>query len=104
MAGPLVVITGATHGIGRAVAQAFAREGHALLLLARHTAAIDGLGDVPHRFAEVDVADYPRFAAAVEEAEAAFGPVDCLVNNASFLHVGEDRKSTRLNSSHMSIS
>jgi NADP-dependent 3-hydroxy acid dehydrogenase YdfG len=91
MAGPLVVITGATHGIGRAVAQAFAREGHALLLLARHTAAIDGLGDVPHRFAEVDVADFPRFAAAVQEAEAAFGPVDCLVNNAGFLHVGDFR-------------
>ena len=94
MAGPLVAITGATRGIGRAVAQAFAREGHALLLLARHAAAIDGLGDVPHRFAEVDVADYPRFAAAVEEAEAAFGPIDCLVNNAGFLHVGEFRSRT----------
>lgn len=94
MAAPLVVITGATHGIGRAVAQTFAREGHALLLLARHAAAIDGLGDVPHRFAEVDVADYPRFAAAVEEAEAALGPVDCLVNNAGFLHVGDFRSRT----------
>ena len=41
MAAPLVVITGATHGIGRAVAQTFAREGHALLLLARHAAAIE---------------------------------------------------------------
>jgi len=89
MAGPLVVITGATHGIGRALAQAFARERHALLLMARHAAEIDGLGDVPHRFAEVDVADFPRFAAAVQEAEAAFGPVDCLVNNAGFLHVGD---------------
>ena len=89
MAGPLVVITGATHGIGRALAQAFARERHALLLMARHAAEIDGLGDVPHRFAEVDVTDFPRFAAAVQEAEAAFGPVDCLVNNAGFLHVGD---------------
>jgi NADP-dependent 3-hydroxy acid dehydrogenase YdfG len=94
MAGPLVVITGATHGIGRALAQAFAREGHALLLLARHAAEIEGLADVPHRFAEVDVADYPRFAAAVEEAEAAFGPTDCLVNNAGFLHVGDFRSRT----------
>ena len=35
MAAPLVIITGATHGIGRALAQAFARERHALLLMAR---------------------------------------------------------------------
>jgi NADP-dependent 3-hydroxy acid dehydrogenase YdfG len=94
MAGPLVIITGATHGIGRALAQAFAREGHALLLLARHAVAIDGLCDVPYRFAEVDVADFPRFAAAVEEAEAALGPVDCLVNNAGFLHGGDFRSRT----------
>jgi NADP-dependent 3-hydroxy acid dehydrogenase YdfG len=49
---------------------------------------------VPYRFAEVDVADFPRFAAAVEEAEAALGPVDCLVNNAGFLHVGDFRSRT----------
>jgi NADP-dependent 3-hydroxy acid dehydrogenase YdfG len=89
MAAPLVIITGATQGIGRAVAQAFAREGHALLLLARHAAPIDGIGDVPHRFAEVDVAEFPRFQAAVADAEAAFGPADCLVNNAGFVRFGE---------------
>src|SRR5262245_3477753 len=91
MAAPLVIIAGATQGIGRALAQAFAREGHALLLLARHAAPIDGLGDVPHRFAEVDVADFPRFEAAVADAEAAFGPADCLVNNAGFVHFGDLR-------------
>jgi NADP-dependent 3-hydroxy acid dehydrogenase YdfG len=86
---PLIVITGASHGIGRAVALAFGREGHALLLLARHAAAIAELEAVPHRFAEVDVADFPRLAAAIAEAEAAFGPVDCLVNSAGFLHLGD---------------
>ena len=91
MAAPLVIITGATHGIGRALAQAFARENHALLLLARHKAEVDGLGDAPHRFAEVDVADFPRFEAAVADAETAFGPADCLINNAGFLHVGDFR-------------
>ncbi len=88
---PLVVITGASHGIGRALAQAFARENHPLLLVARHAAPIDGLGDVPHRFAELDVADFARLQTAVENAEAAFGPTDCLVNNAGFLHVGDFR-------------
>jgi NADP-dependent 3-hydroxy acid dehydrogenase YdfG len=91
MAASLVVITGASHGIGRALAQAFAREGHALLLIARHKADIDGLGNVPHRLAEVDVADFSRLNEAITEAEAAFGPVDCLVNNAGFLHVGDFR-------------
>jgi NADP-dependent 3-hydroxy acid dehydrogenase YdfG len=88
---PLVVITGASHGIGRALAQAFARESHALLLIARRAAAIDVLGDAPHRFAELDVTDFARFQAAVQEAEAAFGPTDCLVNNAGMLHVGDFR-------------
>jgi len=87
----LVIITGASRGIGRALARAFARENHPLLLIARHAAAIDGLGDVPHRFAEVDVADFAGLQAAVEEAEAAFGPTDCLVNYAGILHVGEFR-------------
>ena len=46
---------------------------------------------MPHRWAEVDVADYARLKAAVDDAEAAFGPTDCLVNNAGFLHVGDFR-------------
>lgn len=91
MAGPLVIITGANHGIGRALALAFGREGHALLLIARHAEKIDGLADVPHRWAEVDVTDYAALKAAVDAAEAAFGPADCLVNNAGFLHVGNFR-------------
>ena len=91
IAAPLVIITGASHGIGRALAQAFAREGHALLLIARRAAAIDGLEDAPYRFVEGDVADFACLKAAVEEAEVTFGPTDCLVNNAGFLHVGDFR-------------
>jgi NADP-dependent 3-hydroxy acid dehydrogenase YdfG len=89
MAAPLVIITGASQGIGRASALAFARAGHSLLLLARHAAALGELAGAPHRFTEVDVADFASFAAAVAEAEAAFGPADCLVNNAGFLRVGD---------------
>jgi NADP-dependent 3-hydroxy acid dehydrogenase YdfG len=89
MAERLVVITGASHGIGRAIALAFAREGHALLLIARHAVEIDGLGGAPHRFAEVDVADFAGLNTAIAEAEAVFGPTDCLVNNAGFFHAGD---------------
>jgi len=70
MAKPLVIITGASHGIGRAVAQGFAREGHALLLIARHAEDVEGLGNVPYRWAEADVADYARLKAAVDALEA----------------------------------
>jgi NAD(P)-dependent dehydrogenase (short-subunit alcohol dehydrogenase family) len=91
MVGPLVIITGASRGIGRALAQTFAREGHAFLLVARRAEEIEGLAGVPHRWAELDVTDYARLAAAVGEAESAFGPTDCLVNNAGFLHVGDFR-------------
>jgi NADP-dependent 3-hydroxy acid dehydrogenase YdfG len=79
MAKPLVTITGASHGIGRALAQTFACEGHALLLIARHEQEIEGFRAVPHRWAEVDVAEYAHLKAAVDDAEEAFGPTDCLV-------------------------
>ena len=92
MAAPLIVITGATHGIGRALALAFARESHPLLLIARHAETIPELANHPHRFAEADVTDYPRLAAAIEAAEAQFGPTDCLINDAGFIHIGDFSK------------
>ena len=63
-----------------------------LLLIARHAEAIAELADHPHRFAAVDVTDYAMLAAAIEGAEAQFGPVDCLVNNAGFIHIGDFSK------------
>jgi NADP-dependent 3-hydroxy acid dehydrogenase YdfG len=92
VAAPLIVITGATHGIGRALALAFARESHPLLLIARHAETIPELANHPHRFAEADVTDYPRLAAAIEAAEAQFGPTDCLINDAGFIHIGDFSK------------
>jgi NADP-dependent 3-hydroxy acid dehydrogenase YdfG len=92
MAAPLIVITGATHGIGRALALAFAKEGHPLLLIARHAEPIAELGNHPHRFAALDVTDYPRLQVAIDEAEAQFGSTDCLVNDAGFIHIGDFEK------------
>jgi NADP-dependent 3-hydroxy acid dehydrogenase YdfG len=92
MPGPLVVITGASQGIGRALALAFAREGHALLLIARHRGDINGLAGAPHRWAEVDVVDFARLEAAIEETEAVLGPTECLINNAGLKPVGYIRE------------
>jgi short-subunit dehydrogenase len=56
MGKPLVVVTGASHGIGRAVATKFAGEGHPLLLVARHAESLDGLPAERIRQAALDVA------------------------------------------------
>lgn len=78
---PLVMVTGASSGIGKALAIAFGREGHPLLLISRHIEPIAGLPDNTV-YRQADVADYNAIAAAVEAAAAMHGPVDCLVNNA----------------------
>jgi NADP-dependent 3-hydroxy acid dehydrogenase YdfG len=87
MAG-LVVVTGASAGIGEAVASAFAKAGHPVLLIARHMAPRAELHGTPVATAAVDVADAEALAAAIAAAERRFGPTACLVNNAGLLRVG----------------
>ena len=70
MAGPLVVITGASSGIGLALARAFAKEGNALLLIARHMKPVADLPAERTAYAEADVADYAALERAIRDAEA----------------------------------
>jgi NADP-dependent 3-hydroxy acid dehydrogenase YdfG len=75
------MITGASSGIGKALALAFAREGNPLLLISRHIQPmIELTGEVVYH--QADVADYAAIAAAVSTAEKIHGPVECLVNSA----------------------
>ncbi|MEU6704760.1 SDR family oxidoreductase [Streptomyces wuyuanensis] len=92
-AAPLVVVTGASHGIGRAVASAFAAQGHPLLLVARHPTPLEGLPSEQIATAAVDVSDHEALETAIRAAEALHGPTECLVNCAGFLRIGtlEDR-------------
>jgi NAD(P)-dependent dehydrogenase (short-subunit alcohol dehydrogenase family) len=86
--GRVVAITGASAGVGRATARAFARRGASVGLLAR---GLDGL-EAARREVEslggralvvpTDVADPDAVEAAAEAVEAAFGPLDVWVNNA----------------------
>jgi NADP-dependent 3-hydroxy acid dehydrogenase YdfG len=82
---PLVVITGASAGIGAETAKLFAAAGHPLLLLARRNAAMKRL-NLPHTIIEkVDVRDAKAVTAAIRKAEKQYGKVDCLVNNAGVM-------------------
>jgi NADP-dependent 3-hydroxy acid dehydrogenase YdfG len=82
MSEPLVVITGASAGIGRAAARAFAKAGNKLLLIARHIEPLAELGADAAVYAQADVADYAAIERAIRAAEARFGPTECLINNA----------------------
>ena len=83
-----VVITGASAGIGRATAQLFGKRGANVALLARGSGGLEGAardveaGGGKALTLPTDVSHYAAVAAAADEAEAAFGPIDVWVNVA----------------------
>ncbi len=79
---PLVMITGASAGIGQEAARVFSAAGYPLLLIARRSALIDEMGLPDTLAVEADVRDHCALAAAIEQGERRFGAVDCLINNA----------------------
>jgi NAD(P)-dependent dehydrogenase (short-subunit alcohol dehydrogenase family) len=84
----VAVITGASAGLGRATAVAFADAGFDVALLARGEAGLSAAAaDVERRgrralVAPTDVADFDQVADAAEQAESELGPIDVWVNNA----------------------
>jgi NAD(P)-dependent dehydrogenase (short-subunit alcohol dehydrogenase family) len=84
----VVVITGASAGVGRAVAQAFARHGAHIGLLARGNAGLNGAQDDVQRLGgkalvfPVDVSEWEQVDAAADAIEEAFGPISIWINNA----------------------
>ena len=84
----VVVITGASAGIGRATAQAFGRRGARVGLLARGQAGLDGAKkDVEDAGGQAlaiptDVCDYAQVESAAAAVEEAFGPIDVWINVA----------------------
>jgi NADP-dependent 3-hydroxy acid dehydrogenase YdfG len=79
---PLAVVTGASSGIGLAVARALAATGHPLLLIARRIEPLADLAGKPVVYAQADVADFDAVQRAVRQAEQTYGGTDCLVNSA----------------------
>jgi NAD(P)-dependent dehydrogenase (short-subunit alcohol dehydrogenase family) len=82
--GRAVMVTGASKGIGFACAEAFAQAGAKVAIVSRSRANLDAAiarlrGGVA---VEADLRDPAQAARAVDEAEAAIGPLDVLVNSA----------------------
>ena len=85
----IVFVTGATSGIGRSCARAFAREGARVLFCGRRADRLDQLAGevsaefgVPVRFFPLDVRDLAAVDAAVGALPAEWAAIDVLVNNA----------------------
>jgi NAD(P)-dependent dehydrogenase (short-subunit alcohol dehydrogenase family) len=87
LAGKVAILTGATEGIGRAIAGAFVDEGARVTLVARRERPgielVAELGSDVASFVEGDVSDPATAERAASEALARFGALDVLVNNAA---------------------
>ena len=84
----VVVITGASAGVGRATVRAFAQRGAHIGLIARGHDGLEGaLHDVESRGGKglvlpADVSDADAVDAAAAKVEAEFGPIDIWINDA----------------------
>ncbi|MFS2082374.1 SDR family oxidoreductase [Telluria sp. Tellsp131] len=85
----VVVVTGASAGIGRAAVQQFARAGARIALIARDPERLEAaraeaerLGSPQAIAISADMADHAQVEAAAERAETELGPIDIWINNA----------------------
>lgn len=90
--GKVALITGASRGIGRSVAHAFAREGASLFLVGHRdeTAIREGVRDARKLGAEAegglfDVGNYQEVQRLADAIERSFRTLDILVNNAGII-------------------
>ena len=86
---PVVLLTGASRGLGAAIARCLAQTGASVSLLARNKTQLTQTAEAVSRdggqalIIPADVADAQRCAMAVEQTIANFGRLDALINNAA---------------------
>ena len=88
LSGKVAIVTGAARGMGESHARTFVREGAKVMMTDLRAdagrALQQELGETS-LFIEQDATDFAQWEVVVQQAEAAFGPVDVLVNNAGIL-------------------
>jgi NAD(P)-dependent dehydrogenase (short-subunit alcohol dehydrogenase family) len=91
LTGKVIIVTGASRGIGAAAAAALARAGARVMLVARTgRLAAQVARDISESgglasATSCDVSDYAAVEAVVAETESRFGPIDALINNAGVI-------------------
>lgn len=84
----IILVTGASQGLGRQFARVLASQGAAVVLAARQTAKLKSLQDEIRGnngravAVQMDVTDTASIGKAIDSAEAALGPISVLINNA----------------------
>ena len=87
----VVLITGASRGLGAALAQAFAQEQAHLILLSRQVSGLEHLDETLDQFnvettlVPVDLANHDRLARLPEAIAQKYGRLDVLIGNAAIL-------------------
>ena len=87
LAGKIIIVTGASRGIGAAAAARLAREGAPVDLTARDAKLLDSVArDIPNAIARAcDVSDYAAVEALAADTMNRFGRIDALINNAGII-------------------
>lgn len=93
---PIILVTGASRGIGKAIATRFAQEGHPLIINCRSSAdalhalktELEDTFHVPVLASIGNIGDYKYVHQLFQDIHSIFGGVDIVINNAGISHIG----------------